>query len=98
MDATSQDNALPMSDAGAPAPRAGKVARKPSARSSPPRVPDTSSQVSLTLPREILQAYDEISRESGVNRAHLMREALSLYAALLATGQRVYQLPGRRVA
>lgn len=55
------------------------------------------SQVSVSVSKDILHAFDAISRDTGVNRGFLMREALTMYAALLASGQRVYQTPWRRV-
>lgn len=54
----------------------------------------TAVQVSITLPRDVVASFDRISNQTGVNRAHLMREALSVYAALLASGHRVYEVPG----
>ena len=54
----------------------------------------TAVQVSITVPRDVVASFDRISNQTGVNRAHLMREALSVYAALLASGHRVYEVPG----
>lgn len=60
----------------------------------------TMSQVTVSVEREVLAGFDQLSAETGVNRQHLMREALGMYAALLASGHRVYAVPGllRRVA
>lgn len=51
-------------------------------------------QVSITVPRDVAAAFDRLTQQTGVNRSHLMREALSMYAALLASGHRVYEVPG----
>ena len=57
-------------------------------------------QVSITVPRDVVTAFDRLANQTGVNRAHLMREALCMYSALLAGGYRTYEVPGlvRRVA
>ena len=54
----------------------------------------TAVQVSITVPRDVVASFDRLSSQTGVNRAHLMREALGMYAALLASGHRVYEVPG----
>lgn len=54
----------------------------------------TAVQVSITVPRDVVASFDRLSNQTGVNRAHLMREALGMYAALLASGHRVYEVPG----
>lgn len=57
-------------------------------------------QVTLNVERAVLAQFDEITAQTGVNRQHLMREALKVYAALLQSGHRVFEIPGlgRRVA
>ena len=80
--------------------RPGKPkARKPS-RQVNAHARSTMSQVTVSVEREVLAGFDQLSAETGVNRQHLMREALGMYAALLASGHRVYAVPGllRRVA
>lgn len=74
-------------------------ARKP-ARTVNSQVRSTMSQVTVSVERDVLAAFDKLTLETGVNRQHLMREALGMYAALLASGHRVYAVPGllRRVA
>lgn len=54
----------------------------------------TAVQVSITVPRDVVASFDRLSNQTGVNRAHLMREALSMYSALLAAGYRTYEVPG----
>lgn len=73
--------------------------RKP-ARTVSSQARATMSQVTVSVEREVLAGFDQLSAETGVNRQHLMREALGMYAALLASGHRVYAVPGllRRVA
>lgn len=56
----------------------------------------TASQVTVTVPRQVLDAFDELSNQTGVNRQHLMREALSFYAHALGGGFRVFEMPGLR--
>jgi metal-responsive CopG/Arc/MetJ family transcriptional regulator len=51
-------------------------------------------QVSVQVPREVMNSLDEFAAMSGVNRQHLIREALVAYAAMLEGGCRVYQVPG----
>jgi predicted DNA binding CopG/RHH family protein len=57
-----------------------------------------ASQVTVTIPRDVLDQFEQIASETGVNRQHLMREALTMYGAILASGGRFYQLPGVRRA
>jgi hypothetical protein len=57
-----------------------------------------SCQVTMTVPRGVMEQIDQFSDFTGINRQHLMREALTMYAALLATGHRVYEMPGVRRA
>jgi Ribbon-helix-helix protein, copG family len=78
--------------------RAVKMPRRRGAKQSDARGQHGASQVSLTLPRELLAAYDQTAKETGINRAHLMREALSMYSLLLAGGGRFYEPPMMRRA
>jgi hypothetical protein len=48
--------------------------------------------VTVQVPREVLASYDRFAAVSGVNRQHLMREALAMYALVLKGNARV-QLP-----
>lgn len=61
------------------------------------RAPSTG-QVTVTVQRHVLDAFDQLSEQTGVNRQHLMREALNFYATCLAGGFRVYEVPGLRRA
>lgn len=53
----------------------------------------TMQQVTLSVERDVLAVFEDISQATGVNRQHLMREALRMYGALLQTGHRVYEVP-----
>lgn len=53
----------------------------------------TMQQVTLSVDRDVLALFEDISQATGVNRQHLMREALRMYGALLQTGHRVYEVP-----
>lgn len=70
-----------------------RTRRKP-ARGSDQTSKANLSQVSLYVPRELLASFDDFSAAAGVNRSHLIREALAAYAAMLDAGCRVYQVPG----
>lgn len=71
-----------------------KPKRKPAAASSSRPQAVTVSQVSLMVPRHILAKYDEISELTGINRAHLMREALIAYGVFLEGGLRMSGITG----
>lgn len=53
----------------------------------------TAAQVTVQCSREILAVFDDVSRNSGVNRQQLFREALEAYASLLGRGMRVWKDP-----
>lgn len=46
--------------------------------------------VTVQLPRDVVASFDQFSAVSGVNRQHLMREALAMYAVLLGSNCRVH--------
>lgn len=70
--------------------RGKKTARASESNSRPGLI-----QVSAQVPREIIASFDRQAGIAGVNRQHLIREALTMYAALLDAGGRFYQVPGQ---
>lgn len=74
--------------------RPGKRRGRKHARSSDGTVRPGLIQISAQVPRDVIAAFDRQAALAGVNRQHLMREALTAYAALLDAGCRVYQVPG----
>lgn len=70
-----------------------KVNRRRSASSVEKQGKSTAAQVTLQCSREILAVYDEVSKNSGLNRQQLFREALETYAALLGRGMRAWKDP-----
>lgn len=74
--------------------RSSKRRGRKTGRSSENQVRAGLIQVSAQVPREVIAAFDRQSSLVGVNRQHLIREALTAYAALLDAGCRVYQVPG----
>lgn len=77
----------------APSREARRSRRKP-ARTGEATLKAHLAQVSVYVPRELVAAFDDAASAQGVNRSHLIREALIAYAALLDAGCRVYEVPG----
>lgn len=75
-------------------PKAVRRHRRRSARPVEAQGKSTLSQVTIQVPRDVLASFDDFAATCGVNRSHLIREALTAYAGLLDSGCRVYQVPG----
>lgn len=95
----SSSGTVPMDAGSVPGRRSGRGKSRAPGRAVPAGVREINSQVTLSVPRELLAAFDESASSLGVVRAQLLREALELYAALLQSGQRTFRHPAyRRVA
>lgn len=78
-------------------PSVGKSSRRKlrrNGRQSESAVRSVNVQVTVQVPRDVMAVFDGFSDVSGVNRQHLIREALTAYATLLDGGCRIYQVPG----
>ena len=78
--------------------RKTKRTRRQDAKPSSTGAKSASLQLSVNVPRDVVEVYDQFAEDAGVIRAQLIREAIELYASLLKGGQRTYRQPGMRRA